>query len=221
MKKLLTLFLVAIIFQIPFSLVDSFGLSCAPQTLGEIYEQSDLVFLGTVTSKEYWPPSTEEAKITFEIHELLKGTYDKTIILSSNESFWGYNFGEGLQYVVFAQGAGEENQYYSVPLCTPVFYGFQSIVETIQSFQTKENAEIGDIEAWGIYEQLTDKEKGELEKIQEYDHQRIGKEAESRVFANNIFSYLVISGIIGGISLSIFIYFKRILKSRKISTDAK
>ena len=216
MKKIFIFLLFVIIFQIP-HVSDSFGLSCASQTLNEIYEDSDLVFLGTVISKEYRPPSTGEAKVTFEIQELLKGTHQKTVILSSNESFWGYNYGAGLQYVVFAQGNKDQTQNYSVGLCTPVFYGFESIVKTIELLQTSENTDIGNMEAWRIYDQLTEGEQSELEKIQEFDRNRIQKERETQDLENNIFSYLVISGIIVGISFGIYFILKT-LKS-KISVN--
>lgn len=217
MKKIFIFLFFVIIFQIPF-VSDSFGLSCAPQTLNEIYEDSDIVFLGTVISKEYWPPSTGEAKITLEIQDLLKGTHHKTIILSSNESFWGHNFGAGVQYVVFAQGNQDKTLNYSVGLCTPVFYGFESIVKTIELLQTNENTDIGNMEAWRIYDQLTEKEQSELEKIREFDRQRIQKERETQELSNNIFSYLVIFGIIVGISIGGYFILK-ILQSKKISIN--
>ena len=189
------------------------GLSCEPQSLNEIYQQGDLVFHGTVISKEYWPPNSSDAKIVFEIHELLKGAYDNTITLTSDEEFWGPNFGEGVSYVVFAHGGGEVTKYYSVPLCVPIFYGFSTVVETVGLLENNKNQTVGEMGSWRIYEFLTKEEAIQLEKIEEQENVRIIQERENKKVASNVM-YL---GIVGFFLISIsgiLIYYKK-QKSRQ------
>lgn len=206
----ITLTVISLIFLI--SLNDSMqivqGLSCEPQSLNEIYQQSDLIFHGTVISKEYWPPNSSEAKILFEIHKVLKGTYDNKITLTSDEEFWGPNFGENVSYLVFAQGGGEVTEFYSVPLCVPVFYGFSTVIETIELLKNTENQAVGEIGAWRIYEKLTKEETMQLEEIEERENLRIIQEREDKKITGKVW-YIGIIGIFLGIIFTVIIYYKK------------
>jgi len=111
--------MVAGIFLIPPSFIDVFGLSCAPPNVTESYEESDVVFIGEVVSKEYLEPSNELeliAESLFSIKEPFKGVNQDPVKVLSNEKFWGINFTQGEEYLVFADYSGSEIQ---SQLCGP------------------------------------------------------------------------------------------------------
>jgi serpin B len=119
LKIFFILSIVASIFLIPPSFVDSFGLSCAAPNVTESFEESDVVFLGEVVSKEYLDPPNEQtlvAESLFSIKEPFKGVLEDQVKVSSNEKFWGINFIQGLEYLVFADYSGSEIQ---SQLCGP------------------------------------------------------------------------------------------------------
>ena len=90
--------MVAGIFLIPPSFIDAFGLSCAPPNVTESYEESDVVFVGEVVSKEYLEPSNEHSLIAeslFSIKESFKGVNQDPVKVLSDEKFWGINFTQG------------------------------------------------------------------------------------------------------------------------------
>ena len=111
--------MVAAIFLIPPSFIDAFGLSCAPPNVTESYEESDVVFVGEVVSKEYLEPSNEHSLIAeslFSIKESFKGVNQDPVKVLSDEKFWGINFTQGEEYLVFADYSGSEIQ---SQLCGP------------------------------------------------------------------------------------------------------
>jgi len=98
---------------------DAFALSCAPPNITESYEESDVVFVGEVVSKEYLEPSNEMeliAESLFSIKEPFKGVNQDSVKVLSNEKFWGINFTQGEEYLVFADYSGSEIQ---SQLCGP------------------------------------------------------------------------------------------------------
>jgi len=111
--------MVAGIFLIPASFIDAYALSCAPPNVTESYEESDVVFVGEVVSKEYLEPSNEMelvAESLFSIKEPFKGVNQDPVKVLSNEKFWGINFTQGEEYLVFADYSGSEIQ---SQLCGP------------------------------------------------------------------------------------------------------
>ena len=111
--------MVAGIFLIPPSFIDAFGLSCAPPNVTESFEESDVVFVGEVVSKEYLEPSNEMelvAESLFSIKEPFKAVNQDPVKVLSNEKFWGINFTQGEEYLVFADYFGSEIQ---SQLCGP------------------------------------------------------------------------------------------------------
>ena len=111
--------MVAGIFLIPPSFIDAYALSCAPPNVTESYEESDVVFVGEVVSKEYLEPSNEMelvAESLFSIKEPFKGVNQDPVKVLSNEKFWGINFTQGEEYLVFADYFGSEIQ---SQLCGP------------------------------------------------------------------------------------------------------
>jgi len=119
LKIFLILLLVVGIFLIPSSFADAFGLSCAQPNLVESFEESDVVFVGTVVSKEYLDSSDERklvAESLFSVKEPLKGFTENQVTVLSDEKFWGINFTLGSEYLVFADYFGEDIQ---SQLCGP------------------------------------------------------------------------------------------------------
>jgi len=119
LKSFLSLFLVASIFLIPSNIEDSFGLSCAEPNIAEFFVESDVVFVGTVVSKEYIDPSSQNSLVAvslFSVKESFKGVFDDRVKVTSDEYFWGINYIKGEDYLVFADYSGEEIQ---SQLCGP------------------------------------------------------------------------------------------------------
>ena len=87
------------------SFVNVYGLSCAAPNVTQSLEESDIVFSGQAISKEYLKPSDEFtliAETLFSIKESFKGPEQDFLKVVSNEKFWGINFTEGLEYLIFA-----------------------------------------------------------------------------------------------------------------------
>jgi len=75
--------------------------------------------VGEVVSKEYLEPSNEHSLIAeslFSIKESFKGVNQDPVKVLSNEKFWGINFTQGEEYLVFADYSGSEIQ---SQLCGP------------------------------------------------------------------------------------------------------
>ncbi len=107
------------IFAVPLTQNSAYGLSCAAPNVTQSFEESDVVFVGEVVSKEYLEPSDELTLIAeslFFIKEPFKGVFQDHVKVSSDEKFWGINFTQGLEYLVFADYSGSEIQ---SQLCGP------------------------------------------------------------------------------------------------------
>jgi len=107
------------IFAVPLTQNSAYGLSCAPPNVTQSFEESDVVFVGEVVSKEYLEPSDELTLIAeslFFIKEPFKGVNQDSVKVLSNEKFWGINFTQGEEYLVFADYSGSEIQ---SQLCGP------------------------------------------------------------------------------------------------------
>ena len=107
------------IFAVPLTQNSAYGLSCAAPNVTQSFEESDVVFVGEVVSKEYLEPSDEISLIAesmFFIKEPFKGVFQDHVKVSSNEKFWGINFTQGEEYLVFADYSGSEIQ---SQLCGP------------------------------------------------------------------------------------------------------
>jgi len=107
------------IFAVPLTQNSAYGLSCAAPNVTQSFEESDVVFVGEVVSKEYLEPSDELTLIAeslFFIKEPFKGVNQDSVKVLSNEKFWGINFTQGEEYLVFADYSGSEIQ---SQLCGP------------------------------------------------------------------------------------------------------
>ena len=133
MKVFIIFLIVAGIFFIPSSFVDSFGLSCAAPKITESFEESDVVFVGKVVSKEYLEPTNEHtlvAESLFSVKESFKGIFQDDVTVSSDEKFWGIHFTVGEEYLVFADYTGPELQ---SQLCGPTNLAEFSDVELVRN----------------------------------------------------------------------------------------
>jgi len=104
LKTFIILLLVLSIFLTSSSFEDAFGLSCAAPNVTQSFEESDVVFSGQAISKEYLKSIDEHtfiAETLFSIKESFKGTKQDFVKVTSNEKFWGINFTEGLEYLIF------------------------------------------------------------------------------------------------------------------------
>lgn len=102
----------------------------------ESFEESDVVFSGKAISKNYLKPSNDHTLIAitlFSITENFKGNYQDTIHVSSNEKFWGINFIEGLEYLIFADLVDNEIQ---SQLCGPTTLVQYSDINLIREIST-------------------------------------------------------------------------------------
>ena len=107
------------VFAVPLAQNSAYGLSCAAPNVAQSFEESDVVFVGEVVSKEYLEPSDELTLIAeslFFIKEPFKGVNQDSVKVLSNEKFWGINFTQGEEYLVFADYSGSEIQ---SQLCGP------------------------------------------------------------------------------------------------------
>jgi len=107
------------IFAVPLTQNSAYGLSCADPNVTQSFEESNVVFVGEVVSKEYLEPSDELTLIAeslFFIKEPFKGVNQDSVKVLSNEKFWGINFTQGEEYLVFADYSGSEIQ---SQLCGP------------------------------------------------------------------------------------------------------
>ena len=135
--KIFLLLLVAGIFLAPSFMVDSHGLSCASPNVTQAFEESDVVFAGTVVSKEYSAPSDERTLIAeslFSIKEPFKGNLQDQITVTSNERFWGINFTLGEEYLVFADYFGAEVQTQLCGPTSPIEFSDVDIVRNISEY---------------------------------------------------------------------------------------
>lgn len=106
MKVIFFMILFAVgIILIPLDQQSALGLSCVAPNVTKSFEESDFVFAGLAISKEYLKPTDDHtliAETTFSITESFKGSYQELVKISSNEKFWGINFTEDLEYLIFA-----------------------------------------------------------------------------------------------------------------------
>lgn len=113
----------------------AYGLTCEISNMTDHFANSDAVFMGKAISKEYHPEPRHEdrqyAVTLFSVIEPFKGIHQKQFDVISSEWFWGPNFTEGLEYVVFANYDDEGRLRYA--LCTPASLASESDLELIRN----------------------------------------------------------------------------------------
>lgn len=83
-----------------------YGLSCDLVNTTESLKYADAVFYGKAFSKEYLPSEHDKKRqdviVQFSVIESFKGVTEHQVGVISEEWLWGFNFTEGIEYVVFA-----------------------------------------------------------------------------------------------------------------------
>ena len=182
----------------------AFGLSCDFGTVQHQYDKNDLVFEGKVISKGYFP-AFDTVLITFEIKNLFKGDVADPFTLQSNEGLYGFKFREDKTYIVFAE---KIELGYNIPLCVPVYHSFPSIVQGLESIKDGTGT-FGNLGAGSLYENLSDEEKNELEKITAEESELKKIEIQKTEILRNIVFSVIIVGVFVGIPGGVFLLMRR------------
>ena len=143
------------------SVPNSYALSCAVPDLGNVYEQSDYVFHGKVTGKNYLTFDFQTPVVTFEVLESFKGNATEQISVTVEEK-WDYMFEDGFEYVVFVYREGIELR---TDPCWPKFHALPSIVQNIKKLTIPDD-NIHEESTIFIYESLSSREKEQLDETQ-------------------------------------------------------
>jgi hypothetical protein len=97
-----------------FSAPKAFACSCSTNPSNETFENSAAVFIGTVTGIEHSSNNTRlgSYNVQFSVEEAWKGISDPqtTVITSDNDGTCGYDFQQGIKYLVYAYGSEESLQ---------------------------------------------------------------------------------------------------------------
>jgi len=134
------------------SFADVYGLSCAAPNVTQSFEESDIVFSGQAMSKEYLKPSDDYTLIAntlFSIKESFKGTQQDFVNVNSNEKFWGINFTEGLEYLIFADIFDKKIQ---SQLCGPTNLVQYSDIDLVRELSQDNSKTLFEKCVIGVYE---------------------------------------------------------------------
>ncbi len=107
LKSFLILSVISVaLFSIILITSSAFALSCAESTWDEEFDQVDLVFIGSVTEKEYLPSKEVEsyekyAISTLQVEEIFKGSLNDTVKIKSDEALWGIYLIEDWRFLIF------------------------------------------------------------------------------------------------------------------------
>lgn len=136
-----------------------YALTCSPIKLGDAFVNSEHVFHGKVTNKNYLTWDEKMPIVTFEVIESFKGSTSGSISATVNER-WDYIFEEEFEYVVFVRQSGA---FLEIGECHPSFQAFPSVIQIVRQASVSDSeahASVGSI----FYESLTEQEKAEYEK---------------------------------------------------------
>ncbi len=107
LKSVLILSVISVtLFSIILITSSAFALSCAESTWDEEFDEVDLVFIGSVTEKEYLPSKEVEsyekyAISTLQVEEIFKGSLNDTVKIKSDEALWGIYLIEDWRFLIF------------------------------------------------------------------------------------------------------------------------
>jgi len=107
LKSVLILSVISVaLFSIILITSSAFALSCAPYTWDEEFDLVDLVFIGSVTEKEYLPSKEVEsyeknAISTLQVEEIFKGSLNDTVKIKSDEDLFGIYLIEDWRFLIF------------------------------------------------------------------------------------------------------------------------
>ena len=177
-------------FIFPLSISNAFSLSCAPIELGDAFDDADYVFHGKVTEKNYLTFDQQSPVVTFEIVESFKGNANEQISVTVYEQ-WSYDFEIGLEYLVFVN---RHDVSLEVSPCSPSFQAFSSTIDILRLVSTGNDLKYQTSNIF--YESLTEEEKIQYEKNNEFLQEKRIERWDNALFQRNLITISVISGII-------------------------
>ena len=186
----------------PLSIDDAFSLSCAPIELGEAFDEADYVFHGKVTDKNYLTFDQQSPVVTFEVIESFKGNANQQISVTIYEQ-WSYDFEEGIEYLVFVN---RHDVSLEISPCSPSFQAFTSTIDIMRLVSTGNDLKYQTSNIF--YESLTEEEKIQYEKNNEFLKEKRIERWDNALFQRNL---ITISSILGIVVLGIvgFVIFRK------------
>ncbi|MGD8708356.1 MAG: hypothetical protein PVI88_06695 [Nitrosopumilaceae archaeon] len=182
------------------------ALSCALIELGDTFDDSEYAFHGKVTDKNYLTWDQDIPVITFEIIESFKGDADGQISVTVYEQ-WSYDFEVGLEYVVFVQ---RDQASLKIEPCTPFFQAFSSSIDIMRMVSTPGN-DMKYQTSNVFYEALSDQEKIQLEKNNEFLKEKRIEREDAEIFQKQVFITIFILAAI----ITVFVAFIKFRKNRE------
>lgn len=110
MRRIAVFLIIALGFvPVLFSAPKALACSCNTQPPSEAFENSAAVFTGTVTDIQH---NTGSYSVQFSVKEAWKGLSDSqaTVTTSDNDGTCGYDFEQGVKYIVYTYGNEESMQ---------------------------------------------------------------------------------------------------------------
>lgn len=179
------------------------ALSCAPIELGDAFDDSEYVFHGKVTDKNYLTWNYDMPVITFEVLESFKGDAGGQISVTVYEQ-WSYDFETGIEYVVFVQ---RNQASLEIAPCSPYFQAFSSAIDIIR--QASIPGHHMQYETSNVfYESLSNKEKIQYEKNNEFLKEKRIERGDAEILQRQ-------SIMVGFVLAAIIVGFISFMKFRK------
>ena len=215
--KIRNLFLVTIVISGFFTLSYDqdnlvFATQCSGRSIQGNFDLTDAVFLGTVTSMQYFPFS-DTINVIFDVNHVFKGNIGEkiTVHYELKQMFSErIAFAQDTSYVVMP---GKEKTQYRVGFCTPVFLAVPTIVNGFYELEKDRDSVFGKLVPWELSEKLS---RDDVKKMKETQNaaftnmqQNIVEKEQQERIVMIIAVILLISAIIGGIITVIVILWRR------------
>ena len=190
----------------------AFATQCSGHSIQGNFDLTDVVFLGSVNSMQYFPFS-DTIKATFDVHHVFKGDISEKITINYElRQMFSERiaFAQDASYVVMPES--ENGQYY-VGFCTPVFLAVTTIVDGFYELENDNDAEFGKLVPWELSEKLSHEDVKKIEEMQRTGftimQQNIGEKEQLEKSIMMIAVILLISAIIGGIITIVVILWRK------------
>ena len=191
----------------------AFATQCSGRSIQGNFDLTDAVFLGTVTSMQYFPFS-DTIKITFDVHHIFKGDIGEKITIHYKLKHMFSEriaFAQDASYVVMPE---RENSQYHVGFCTPAYLAVPTIVNGFYTLENDNDAEFGNLLPWELSEELSHVDVKKMKETQKTAftimQQNIGEKEQLEKSIMIIAVILLISTIIGGIiTIAVILWRKR------------
>ena len=199
-----TIFSIFLVLVSPFAVSDIDALSCAPVELGDAFDQSEHVFHGKVTEKNYLTWDQQMPVVTFGIIESFKGNAEGRISVTVYEQ-WSYDFEVGLEYVVFVQRNELDLE---ISPCIPIFQAFSSSIQIMREASEQGN-EMRYQTSNVFYESLSDQEKAKYEENNDFLKEKRVERWDSELLQRQIIIIVSISLGLIAVFVGLIIFKKR------------